>query len=287
MPAYSIEKFIKNYINNKKISESQEGYEAWLRKNGISPLAKLSEDTSRASADYKRAASPYGSTAERLAENGLSGSGYAKYLDGALRGKKNAAFENAISDYLKTDSENRVGYENELSRLEEIRIAEEKKAEEERLKAEKKAEEERLKAEEKALEKAEKEKAEILKKEEAEAKKKYNDAKSYLEKSAIIDYSKAYSHALEMGLSEEDAAYLAKSTTEAARNAAIIKVTNAIISKTLTMKQTKRYALALGLSEEDAQALAELAFKTNESVRDIATNENYLDSLRQKANQLK
>ena len=284
MAESSIEKFIKNYINNKKISESKEGYEAWLRKNGVAPLSDFSESVAAASADYEKRASSYGSTAEHLAESGLTNSGYAKYLGDALKGKRNAAFENAISEYLETDSKNKVGYENELERLEEIRIAEEKKAEEERLKAEEKAKKEALAEEKKAAEKAEKEKAELLKNEKTQKEKKYNDAKKGLEKSGIINYERAYSFALEMGLDEDQAAYLAKSTTEVARNEAIQKVTHAIVSKTLTMKQTKRYALALGLSEEDATALSELAFKTNESVEDIVLQEEYLDYLRDKAN---
>ena len=117
MAASSIEKFIKNYINNKKISESKEGYEAWLRKNGVAPLSDFSESVAAASADYEKRASSYGSTAEHLAESGLTNSGYAKYLGDALKGKRNAAFESAISEYLETDSKNKVGYENELERL--------------------------------------------------------------------------------------------------------------------------------------------------------------------------
>ena len=280
----TIEKFIKNYINNKTISESKEGYAAWLRKNGASPLSDFSESVSDASADYERLTSEHGSNAERLAEKGLLNSGYAKYLGDAMKGKRNSDFENAISEYLEADSKNKVGYENELERLEEIRIAEEKKAEEERLKAEEKAKKEALAEEKKAAEKAEKEKAELLKNEKTQKEKKYNDAKKGLEKSGIINYERAYSFALEMGLDEDQAAYLAKSTTEVARNEAIQKVTHAIVSKTLTMKQTKRYALALGLSEEDATALSELAFKTNESVEDIVLQEEYLDYLRDKAN---
>ena len=284
MAASSIEKFIKNYINNKKISESKEGYAAWLRKNGISPMSDFSEAVSNVQANYQKEISANGSTAEYLAENGLSGSGYAKYLGDALKGKRNAGFADAISEYLKTDSKNKLGYENELERLENIRLAEEKKAEEERLKAEEKAKKEALAEEKKAAEKAEKEKAELLKNEKAEKERRYNDAKKGLEKSGIIDYSKAYSYALGFGLDETSAEYLAKTTTEAARNEAIKKVTHAIISKTLTMKQTKEYALALGLSEEDATALSELAFKTNESVEDIVLQEEYLDYLRDKAN---
>ena len=87
-----------------------------------------------------------------------------------------------------------------------------------------------------------------------------------------------------MGLDEKNAESLAKTTTEIARSNAMTRVTEAIISKGLTMTQAREYALGLGLSESDAEALAELAFKANESVGDITSYKEYLDYLKNKAN---
>ena len=323
MARSAIEKFISAYIRNKKISETEEGYEAWLRKNGLDPTARLSEKVGEAYAENEKAASFHSSVAEALAERGLSQSGYARYLKEATEAKKNAGIEKAIQSYIGTDSDNKAEYSRELERREAIRVAEEKKAEEARIMAEKKAEEERLKEKKKAEEerqkaekkaeeerlkaekKAEEERLKAEKKAEEESKKKAENAakeaakkekeilereekiKKQLEKEAeagiksmsTIDYNKAYKYAFEIGLDEASAERIAKKVTEARRNDAISKVTNAIISKRLTMNQAKEYASALGLGEEDAKALGELAFRTNESVGDIVSGGGYLDTL--------
>ncbi len=309
MAKSAIEKFITNYIRNKKISESKEGYEAWLRKNGVDPTAGLSDSVGKAYAERERAASGNSDTAEALAESGLSDSGYAKYLSASIEDAKNENVSKAIAGYLATDTENKVGYSKELERLESIRIAEEKKAEEERKKAEEKAQEEAKKAEEKAQEEAKKaeekaleeakkaaekaaeeaakKEAETIKREEKIKEQLLKDAKAGIEAMSTIDYDKAYKYAMEMGLDEISAEKIARSITETKRSAAISKITGAIISRRLTMNQTREYALALGLSEEDANMLAELAFKTNESVGDIVSQQDYLDYLREQINKNK
>ena len=295
MAKSTIEKFIKNYLRNKRISEGDKGYEAWLRKNGVDPTLKLSDSTADAYGEEALLSSDHSSVKETLADRGLLKSGYAKYLDASIKGAREEKVNKAIDSYLSSDAKNRSAYSEERARLEEIRIAEEKKAEEERLKAEQKAKEEAEKAEQKAKEEAikaaEKLKEEAAKKEEEREKaiqKKndaiYKEAKRALESSQIIDYDKAYAKALEFGLDEDSASSLAKTTTETARSAAINKVTTAIISRALTMNQTREYALSLGLSKEDADSLAELAFKTNESVGDIVSQGNYLDYLREQIN---
>ena len=400
-PKSSIEKFINSYLRNKKISESKEGYEAWLRKNGIDPTATLSDSIGKTYAQNAIDSSELSSSAQSLYNSGLSKSGYAKYLGEALEKSKEDSLGKAIHSYLKTDSDNKIGYDSELQRRESARIAAEEKAEKERIKAEQKAQAERLKAEakaeaerikaeekakkeaEKAAEKAAKEEAERLKaeqkaeaerlkaeakaeaerikaeekakkeaeqeaekaakeeakrleqeakaeaerlaaeekakqekikaeekareeakkaaeklasqaaKEESAAMKSYQKVKEQLIKNTesdlkelgIINYDEAYEYALKAGLDETNATSIAKSVTDVARNAAMTKVTNTIISKYLTMNQAKEYALALGLSEEDAQRLGEFAFRTNESVGDIVSQKSYLEYLQEIANQ--
>ena len=385
MAKSTIEKFISNYLRNKQISQSREGYEAWLRKNGVDPTAQFSDSVGKATSEIERDASIYSTTAEALSGTGLSKSGYADYLGDALKEKSQKKIGTAIENYLKTETDNQLGYSDELERRENARIAAEKKAEEERIKAEAKAEAERKKAEEKAeaerikaeekakkeaekaAEKAAKEEAERIKaeekaeaerikaeqkaaekaakeeaaklaaeakaeaerikaeekaeaerqkaeqkakeeaikaaeklenqaeKEEAAALKSYQKVKDQLIKETqsrlsalgVINYDEAYEYAISSGLDESDAKSVAKNVTEVARNEAMVKITNAIVSKRLSMNQAKEYALALGLSEEDATTLGELAFKTNESVGDIVSQQNYLDYLREQANKNK
>lgn len=307
MAKSAIEKFISNYIRNKRISESEEGYEAWLRKNALDPLADFSDEVGLSHAESEQRSSRYGSESEALSDIGLSKSGYAKYLGESIENNKKKRLEKAIDRYIKSDVKNKSEHKAEKDRLEALRIAEEKKAEAERIKAEEKAEAERIKAEEKAEaerikaeEKARQEAIKVAEKLESEARKEeaekqknfekaqkslYDQVKKGLEKSAFVDFDKAFSYATKMGLDEESARSLAKATSDAARNAAINSVTNSIISDRLTMSQAHRYALALGLSEEEATTLSEFAFKVNESVSDIVTHKNYLDNLREQIKQ--
>ena len=292
MAKSAIEKFISNYLRNKKISESEEGYEAWLRKNGVDPTAELSDRIGKSYAESEKASSDYSSVKEALAENGLTNSGYAKYLGERALARRDDGIESAIQSYLGSDAANKKEYSNELERQEAIRLEEKMKAEEERLKAEEKAKEEAKKAEEKALEEAkkaaEKAAAEAAKKEEESLKREekirdqlLKEAESQIKSMSTIDYEKAYKYAIEIGLDRTSAEKIAKTITEERRSSAIEKVSNAIVSKRLTMNQTKEYALSLGLSEEDATNLGELAFRANESVGDIVSQDDYLDYLRE------
>ena len=166
MAKSAIEKFISNYIRNKKINESKEGYESWLRKNGVDPTSDLSDSVGAAYTEAEKMRSVNSSTAEALADNGLLRSGYARYLNESISEKKNAKIADAIQSYLKTDTKNKSAYSDELEKREALRAAEEEKAEAERKKAEEKALEEAKSAAEKAAQQAAKKENEILKQEE-------------------------------------------------------------------------------------------------------------------------
>ena len=251
MSLSKLEKFIKAYVNNKKLSETEEGYSAWLRKNGVSGKVALNESISKATSEHKRATHPTSSAAEALLENGLSKSGYAEYLSDLSLEKQNKGIEDGIRGYLEDNAKNASLFKKDKA------IAEEKTARDEAA---------RLENEEKAK------------------KKLYDSAKRGLEKAGTIDYDEAYAYAIEMGVDEENAKKLASVTTKVARENAIYRVTRAIVEKRMTMNQARLYALSLGLSDEDAEKLAEVAFKTNESVGDITAFEDYLDYLRDKSN---
>ena len=146
MAKSEIEKFIKNYLRNKMISESKEGYESWLRKNGIDPTGRLSDSIGAAYAEKEKTGSKHSSVAESLSSSGLSKSGYAAYLDSSMNKRLNGRLTDAIESYLTSDLKNRTAYSSELEKQESIRKAEEEKAaktaEKEALAAAKKAAEE-------------------------------------------------------------------------------------------------------------------------------------------------
>ena len=277
MAKSEIEKFIKNYLRNKMISESKEGYESWLRKNGIDPTARLSDSIGAAYAEKEKTGSKHSSVAESLSSSGLSKSGYAAYLDSSMNKRLNGRLTDAIESYLTSDLKNRTAYSSELEKQESIRKAEEEKAA-------KTAEKEALAAAKKAAEEAAKKEAEILKKEEAFRQQMIKDAKEKIDSLPTIDYDAAYKSATEAGLDEASAEKLAKEMTVKKRNALLEKVTSAIFSRHYTGSQAKNYAIALGLSEEDASALADIAYKANESVGDITSEKEYLDYLRGQLN---
>lgn len=283
MAASTIERFISSYIRKKKATEQKKGYADWLRKNGLDPTADFSEKVGEVAAEHAKSSSEHGAKAEALKDNGLAKSGYAGFIRSEAEKKKNDGFEAAATDYVKQDIKNQEGYEEELDRLEKIRIEEEKRIEEERLKAEKEAKDAAIKA----SNEAKKLEAERIKAEKERKEKLYKNTKTELEKRKTVNYDKAYEYAKYMGLDDTSAAHLASTVTESARSDAIYRVTNAIFNKTLTKNQAKKYAESLGLDDEDVNSLAELAFLVNESVENISSYEDYLDYLNNKANQNK
>ena len=110
MKANKLEDFIKNYVNNKLISEGDAAYESWRRKGGTDTAGALARELTRADTLYKKSAESYGKSGERLGSLGLTKSGYAAFLgDGRERAleKSIAAADAAYSD---SESKNRKGY---------------------------------------------------------------------------------------------------------------------------------------------------------------------------------
>ena len=100
----------------------------------------------------------------------------------------------------------------------------------------------------------------LAKKREAEEKKlekakatAYNAAKKGIETAGMVDYTRAYEYALSMGVDDESARALAKSTTTVARDAAIEKIVKMIFNRRLTRDQAEEYASGLGLSDNDVK----------------------------------
>ena len=266
-----LENYIKKYLRNKRIAETDAGYSAWLRKNGVTDDVRLTDEAIKRSAENERLIRKRGTQSESIVSSGLGESGYAGYLgDLALERAENS--DKRVSAALRAyrDAgyagfvESRLDAEREAYDYERVAEAE---AEAESIRKREEAEKNAIRAEEKK---------------ETERKSMLKTARTRLEDSAIIDIERATKLAMDIGLDEADARALAESTTKVARENAISKVLSAIVNKRYTKNQAREYASWLGLSDEDIDALAETAFKNNESPADITSYEEYLEYLENK-----
>lgn len=267
----NLESFIKQYLNNKRISESKSGYAAWLRRRGIDPTLAESQKISDTDVEEKRAEFGIGSKSSDLRNAGIASSGYSRFLSDSIQkeslDKKKKSYSAIMAQKLQNQKEftdQSIADEREAEAKEKAKIALEEKRRKEAEEAAKKA------AEENAA------------KSESEKKRLNTTIRTRLEDAAIINYDDAYQYAIEMGAAEEDAKMLAGTTTKIAREKAQSSVIKAIVNKRYTKNQAMEYALSLGLSPDDAEALAEIAFKTNESTENITSYDDYLKYLENK-----
>lgn len=114
----TFEDYLKKYIKNKAISSTKESYTEWLRANGADSEKIYTATLRDIENDYRKARSEHGATAEKLAELGLSSSGYSDYLNGVAysRMQKNKLI--AKDRKTDTDKENLKGYRDYLERYE-------------------------------------------------------------------------------------------------------------------------------------------------------------------------
>ena len=238
-------------------------------------LIKFSEAVTRAMVERKKSDTGYGSLAESLAEAGLSGSGYEKYL---RERKSSLALNEAKSEIDSAElTDATESYEKRLQDelLEKERLEAEKK-EKEKLKKE---EEKRLLAEEKEKLNAEKKEAERLEKEAEAREKAKKTILSFAEANKVTDSRILYNYALSLGLSEEDALSVSESAAanvmEKIRVSNIEKVREHIVLQRFTDEQAYAYAIHLGLEERDAKELADFAYKLNQNTENILGKENH------------
>ena len=109
--------FVKDYINNQKVTNSKESYEDWLTKNGIDSDAIYDLDIKNARSDYAKAAAGFGALGEGLSSSGLLGSGYSDYINAAAYGKLQKARQNALSQYSENERANRSAYSEYVKKL--------------------------------------------------------------------------------------------------------------------------------------------------------------------------
>lgn len=110
----TLEDFIKNYVRNKSLTESNEGYSAWLKRNGADSAAIVSDGISRADTALKKAAASYGKSAESLGSLGLSRSGYADYVNRTAKKEYSDSLSALNADYAKNEAKNLKIYESYL-----------------------------------------------------------------------------------------------------------------------------------------------------------------------------
>lgn len=106
----SLEDFIKNYIQNVKVSSSPESYKEWLKSYGINSREILNESLSDIGADYERAKSTFGANAERLSSLGLSVSGYSDYLSAKAYESMQKRKTGAYDKYAENEKTNKSGF---------------------------------------------------------------------------------------------------------------------------------------------------------------------------------
>jgi len=144
----SYEQFIKKYVENNKDVLNRRATEK-------KRLLKFSEAVSRAISESKKSDTGYGDLAESLASAGLSDSGYADYLRDLTQEKLKDTIIDAENEKALGEAEDDLKFREEAEKAEAERLALE---EEERIKAEKdiKAAEKEMKAAEKEIQKLKK-----------------------------------------------------------------------------------------------------------------------------------
>ena len=107
----------------------------------------------------------------------------------------------------------------------------------------------------------------------------YKNTVSEIESLGITDENEAYELAISKGLSEEEAALVAKSASENARKKLRDKALLTILNKNYGEKQAFQYAVAVGLPEDVANELSMYADMIN---RDGNYSSDYLEYLKDK-----
>ena len=244
---------IAEYLGSTRKKRREVGYSSYLQKVAGRHAGELEEGIAKAESEYARIAAGRGAAAEKLSK---IGGGYGGYLSDTAQEKKNKGITESIQGFIEKESDAHVAFNEKKEREE---------------KAKHLAAIKEIKEKEAELQEIEKKKSDA-----------YKAAKRGLEAAGMINYDDAYSYAVDMGVSDADARLLAQTTTRVARSAAIERVVKAIFNRKLTKMQATYYADGLGLSKEDVAELGDIAFRVNESIKDKATAEDYLDYLKNK-----
>ena len=249
----TLEEFIREYVD-KKISDGEVMGIGDFKKSTL-PLPDTSESLRKSALGSAISKNPtYGLNAERLAEAGLTGGGYASYLSSvAERAKKSALSIPGQSAPTSAQS-----YESYLSKH--VKDAEG--------------------LYQKELQAEEKERAAAKKEREKYDKLKITVADEIVSKT-IISYKDAYTHAISRGLDKEDATAIAEKSSAAAKEKLKVSILENVILNKLGASETLVYALTHGLSEDEAITLASAAKSINQDIKNEEYSKSYLDYLRE------
>ena len=110
--AKTLEDFIKAYVENKRISSSQDGYSDWLKSYGVDSKGILNEALSDIGSDYERSKSSYGVNAENLSSIGLTASGYSDYLSGKAYETMQKRKSGAFKQYAENEEKNAKSFQD-------------------------------------------------------------------------------------------------------------------------------------------------------------------------------
>ncbi len=104
--AKTLTDFIDDHVKNKRI----ESYAEWVAAYGQDAEREYARRVAAADGDYAASRAHYGLQGAALREGGLTGSGYAAYLDGVAYSARSAAKSTALSERSAMEAENRRGY---------------------------------------------------------------------------------------------------------------------------------------------------------------------------------
>ena len=106
----TLEEFLKDYIKTQKLQRSKESFDTWTAKYGGDAVGSAAKRLMRLDAGYAKSNPGYGASAERLADMGLIGSGYGKYLGELSKRMLTEDRAEVAEDYAQALRENEKRY---------------------------------------------------------------------------------------------------------------------------------------------------------------------------------
>lgn len=113
----TLQDYIDKYLDENKELTSPKSYAEFIMHGGRGAAIVGSEGRLTAEKNYSKSLSTYGKRAEALGSDGLSGSGYASYINDRAERQKNIAYDMARGGEMAIDAENRTAYAAYLAKL--------------------------------------------------------------------------------------------------------------------------------------------------------------------------
>ena len=113
----TLEEFIRNF-NQTQSNKGEMTYREYIDTMEVNPESAYRDTLGQIEADYQRARVGYGAEAEALGGRGLTGSGYAAYLDANAYAARQRAKTSAKESYHDALKESARGYQSYLEQYE-------------------------------------------------------------------------------------------------------------------------------------------------------------------------